>query len=204
MKVDSTKARITIDGVPLPVAPDLVYYLLYKPRGVISTTDDPAGRTKVTDLLPDKPRVYPVGRLDVDSEGLMVLTNDGALTNMLTHPRFGIEKIYLAKVKGILNTNTLNKLTAGVELNDGLARALRARVRGEANHESLLEIVMVEGRKREVRRMLFALGHEVTRLVRTAVGPIRDRSLSVGEWRTLTAGEIRELYGSSQTTWDHH
>jgi 23S rRNA pseudouridine2605 synthase len=118
-KIDPAVAMVLIDGVPLPVRPDLVYYLLYKPLGVISTSDDDRGRTTVVDLVPDGERVYPVGRLDADSEGLLILTNDGDLTNQVTHPRHGVTKTYVARVTGVPDRTTLRRLVGGVELDDG-------------------------------------------------------------------------------------
>ena len=196
-KIDPAVAMVLIDGVPLPVRPDLVYYLLYKPLGVISTSDDDRGRTTVVDLVPDGERVYPVGRLDADSEGLLILTNDGDLTNQVTHPRHGVTKTYVARVTGVPDRTTLRRLVGGVELDDGPARAERARLLSTAGGEALVEIVMVEGRNREVRRLLASVGHEVISLVRTAIGPLRDPDLDPGSWRHLTMVEVRDLYGAT-------
>lgn len=196
-KIDPSVATVLIDGLPLPVRPDLVYYLLYKPLGIISSSDDDRGRPTVVDLVPDDQRVYPVGRLDADSEGLLILTNDGELTNLVTHPRYGVTKTYVAHVAGIPDATTLRRLIGGVDLEDGPARAKKARVRSTAGGEALVEIVMVEGRNREVRRLLAAVGHDVISLVRTAVGPIRDPDLDPGSWRLLTMVEVRELYGAA-------
>lgn len=202
MKVDPASAKVKVDGVPLPTIPGLVYYLLYKPRGVVSTASDPGGRPIVTDLVPDHPRVYPVGRLDADSEGLLVLTNDGDLTYLVTHPRFEVEKTYVARVEEVPTAGTIRRITKRVTLEDGPARALRARLVAETGSEALIEVVMGEGRKREVRRLFEAVGHPVTRLVRTAVGPVRDPDLKPGAWRPLTVGEIRALYESASVPWD--
>ena len=196
-KIDPAVAMVLIDGVPLPVRPDLVYYLLYKPLGVISTSDDDRGRTTVVDLVPDGERIYPVGRLDADSEGLLILTNDGDLTNQVTHPRHGVTKTYVARVTGVPDRTTLRRLVGGVELEDGPARAERARLLSTAGGEALVEIVMVEGRNREVRRLLASVGHEVISLVRTAIGPLRDPDLDPGSWRHLTMVEVRDLYGAT-------
>jgi len=196
-KIDPATARVEVDGIRLPVRPDLVYYLLYKPVGVISTADDPQGRPTVIDLVPPRPRVYPVGRLDADSEGLLLLTNDGELTNLVTHPRHGISKTYLARVKGVPGRGGLRRLREGIELDDGPARALQARLVAVHGDEALVEIVMGEGRKREIRRMLDLLGHPVTSLVRTAIGPLSDRDLQPGTWRRLTVDEVRSLYGTA-------
>lgn len=201
-KVDPETARVTIDGLPLPTRPGLAYYLLFKPRGVISTASDPEGRPIVTDLVPAEPRVYPVGRLDSDSEGLLVLTNDGDLTNRLTHPRFGVEKTYTARVEGRPQAAALTRLEAGVELGDGPARAISAREIDAHGGEALIEVVMGEGRKREVRRMMAAIGHPVTGLVRTRIGPVVDRELQPGQWRHLEIEEVRALYSASGEPWE--
>jgi 23S rRNA pseudouridine2605 synthase len=196
-QIDPEFQSVAIDGVVLPVAPGLVYYLLNKPRGVVSTADDPEGRPIVVGLVPAEPRVFPIGRLDVDSEGLLILTNDGDLTLRLTHPRYGIEKTYVALVDGHPGKAALRRLTSGVELDDGMARAVRARVLDRRGGESLVEIVMAEGRKREVRRMCDAVAHPVHRLVRTGIGPLRDAALRPGAWRPLTLDEVRGLYGAA-------
>ncbi len=193
-KIDPYQARVEVDGVPLPTRPGLVYYLAYKPPGVVSTVDDPRGRPTVVDLVPSDPPVHPVGRLDADSEGLIVLTNDGDLTHRVTHPRFGVTKTYLARVEGRPGPPALRQLVEGVELEDGPARALSAQLVDAHGQEALVELVIGEGRKREVRRLLAAVGHPVVGLVRIAVGPIRDRSLRPGSWRPLTMDEVRALY----------
>jgi 23S rRNA pseudouridine2605 synthase len=201
-QVDPETVRVEIDGIPLPVRPDLVYYLAYKPTGVVSTADDPQGRPIVTALVPESPRVFPVGRLDADSQGLLLLTNDGELTNLVTHPRYGVEKTYVAKVQGQPAPAAVAGLVEGVELDDGPAAAVRARVIDRLGDETLVEIVMAEGRKREVRRMMDILGHPVLDLVRVAIGPIMDRRLRPGEWRPLSTTEVRSLYSSAGAAWE--
>jgi cytidylate kinase len=196
-KVDAATARIEIDGVPLPLQPGLVYYLLYKPIGIVSTTSDPQGRTTVVDLVPAEPRVVPVGRLDADSEGLLLLSNDGDFINRVTHPSFGVTKTYLARVSGSPGSRSLHRLTAGVDLDDGPASALSAKLVDSFGPESLVEVVMEEGRNRVVRRMLAAIGHPVTALVRTAIGSVTDRHLAPGSWRPLSLDEVRALFGHS-------
>lgn len=195
-RVDPETQEVAVDGKPIPIRPGLVWYLLYKPVGVISTADDPQGRRTVVDLVPSEPRVYPVGRLDADSEGLIVLTNDGRLANYLTHPRYGVEKTYLVLVEGRPG-KWVDQLTGGVELDDGMAAARRARVVDTLKGRTMVEIVMIEGRKREIRRMCSALGHEVVRLVRTAIGPISDRQLKPGTWRHLEPEEVAALYAAA-------
>ena len=192
-----------VDGVRLPLDPALVYYLLAKPRGVVSTASDTHERATVVGLVPVEPRVYPVGRLDADSEGLILLTNDGALTQLVTHPSFGVEKTYSALVEGAVNASTARRLERGVSLDDGVAKAKRAKVVDRHGGRSIVELVMTEGRKREVRRMLAATGHPVVRLVRTAIGPVTDRDLEAGEWRTLTVAEVRALYSAGGGSWEH-
>lgn len=192
-QADVDMDTITLDGVPLPVNPDIETHLLYKPVGVVSTADDPQGRTTVVDLVPSPARLYPVGRLDLDSEGLILVSNDGALTNVVTHPRHGIAKRYLALVKGVPRAKVLKALLAGVELEDGPARAESARVVESHENEAMVEIVMIEGRNREVRRMMDAIGFPVQRLVRTAIGPLTDSNLTPGESRRLSAVEVHRL-----------
>jgi pseudouridine synthase len=196
-KVDVSRVHIEVDRIPLPVRPDLVWYLVFKPTGVVSTVTDPHGRPAVVDLVPAETRVYPVGRLDADSEGLLILTNDGDLTELLTHPRHRVPKTYVARVAGRPTAGDVRSLTEGVELDDGPAQAQSARLLDAHGSEAMVEIVMTEGRKREVRRMFDAIGLPVLRLVRTAIGPLRDRTLRSGEWRRLTVEEIRTLYAAA-------
>lgn len=194
-RVDPEIDVLTVDGAPIPVAADLETHLLYKPVGVISTADDDRGRQTVVDLVPSEHRLYPVGRLDADSEGLILVSNDGELTNRVTHPGFGITKKYLVEVTGRPGQGVIRALTEGVQLDDGPARAESARVVDARPDRTLVEVVMVEGRNREVRRMFSTLGHDVTRLVRTAIGSLTDPSLKPGESRRLSATEIHRLLG---------
>jgi 23S rRNA pseudouridine2605 synthase len=188
-RIDPEADTVTVDGVPVPVAPGLVHYLLNKPRGVVTTASDPQGRPVVVSLVPAEPRVFPVGRLDADTEGLLVLTNDGGFAHRLTHPSFGVDKEYLAEVEGEPSRASLRRLREGVDLEDG--RTAPARV--TAVSPGVLRIVLSEGRNRQVRRMCDAVGHPVRRLVRTRIGPVADRRLPPGHWRALTAGEVRSL-----------
>lgn len=199
-KADPSADHIEVDGIPLPVDPNLAYWLVNKPLGVVSTAADPEGRRIVTDLVPPEPRVYPVGRLDINSEGLIILTNDGEFTNFVTHPRNGIVKTYAVLVEGIVNDRNLNRLTDGIELDDGPAQAIGARVIDRRRDETLLEIALGEGRNREVRRMCLALGYEVKHLFRTSIGPISDTSLRSGQHRPLTLDEVRQMYAAGVTT----
>ncbi|MDW3218764.1 MAG: pseudouridine synthase [Acidimicrobiales bacterium] len=188
-RVDVENDEVEVDGAIVGIRPDLVYYLLNKATGVITTADDPQGRPTVVEIVPAEPRVFPVGRLDADTEGLLILTNDGTLTHRLTHPSFGVEKEYFAQVKGTPSRAALRELREGIELEDG--RTAPARV--TAVEDSLLRITIHEGRNRQVRRMCEAVGHPVVRLVRTRIGPLVDRRLRPGEWRVLTRDEVRSL-----------
>jgi 23S rRNA pseudouridine2605 synthase len=188
-RVDPEVDRVEVDGVPVGVRPGLVHYLLNKPRGVVTTASDPEGRPTVVELVPDTPRVFPVGRLDADTEGLLLLTNDGDLAHRLTHPSFGVEKEYVAEVVGTPGRTALHRLRTGVELDDGTTAPARASLVSE----SVLKITIHEGRNRQVRRMCEAVGHPVVRLVRTRIGPLADRRLPPGSWRALTIDEVRTL-----------
>ena len=185
--------------MPVSTRTDLVYYLLNKPLRVVTTADDPEGRRTVVDLVPAEPRVFPVGRLDYDSEGLLILTNDGDLTHLLTHPRFGVEKAYLVEVEGHPSPAAIRRLREGVELDDGRTAPARVRRIESSGATSALEITIHEGRNRQVRRMCEAVGHPVRRLVRTRIGPVRDRQLGPGEWRPLTAREVHGLFTVAST-----
>lgn len=188
-RIDAAVDKVTVDGTPIGVAPGLVYYLLNKPGGVVTTAADTHGRPTVLDQVPEEPRVFPVGRLDMDTEGLLLLTNDGDLTHRLTHPSFGVDKEYLAEVSGTPSRGALRTLREGVDLDDGQT----APARVSQLSPGVLRIVIHEGRNRQVRRMCAAVGHEVQRLVRTRIGPLVDRSLAPGEWRELTRDEVRTL-----------
>ncbi|HXW34577.1 MAG TPA: pseudouridine synthase, partial [Acidimicrobiales bacterium] len=193
-RVDTGCDRVEIDGVPLPVQPDLVHYLLNKPAGVVTTADDPEGRRTVLDLVPSDPRVFPVGRLDLDTEGLIILTNDGDLAHRLTHPSFGVDKEYLAQVEGVPSAGALRRLRKGVELDDGVTFPCVVGMPSPG----LLRLVIHEGRNRQVRRMCEAVGHPVTRLVRTRLGPVTDTSLRPGKWRALTLTEVHALSSAAR------
>jgi len=188
-RVDPETALIEVDGAPVGVRPDLVHYVLNKPAGVVTTADDPQGRPTVVGLVPDEPRVFPVGRLDVDTEGLLLLTNDGELAHRLTHPSYGVEKEYVAEVEGLPTRAVLRRLREGVELDDGPTAPARATL----VDPSVVRLTIHEGRNRQVRRMCEAVGHSVVRLVRTRIGPLADRSLAPGAWRELTGAEVRSL-----------
>ena len=188
-RIDPSADVVELDGVLVAVDPDLVHYLLHKPRGVVTTARDPEGRATVIDLVPDQPRVFPVGRLDADTEGLLLLTNDGELAHRLTHPSFGVDKEYLAEVDGVLKPGELRALRSGVELDDG--KTAPAKVVQVS--PGVLRVTIHEGRNRQVRRMCEAVGHPVRRLIRTRIGPIADRRLKAGEWRLLSRAELQTL-----------
>ena len=188
-RIDASIATVEVDGVAVGVRPDAVYYLLNKPRGVVTTARDPHGRPAVVDLVPDEPRVFPVGRLDMDTEGLILLTNDGELAHRLTHPSFGVEKEYLVHVQGAPKPAALRALRQGVVLDDGPTAPAKVSL----VEPDVVRITIHEGRNRQVRRMCEAVGHPVRRLVRTRIGPLVDRRLSPGRWRALEPGEARQL-----------
>jgi len=194
-KVDVDVDTVAVDGVRIGVAPGLVYYLLNKPAGVVTTTADTHGRPTVIDRVPAEPRVFPVGRLDQDTEGLLLLTNDGDLAHRLTHPSFGVDKEYVAQVEGVPTRGALRALRQGVELDDGPTAPATAAL----GSDGLLRLVIHEGRNRQVRRMCEAVGHPVVRLVRTRIGPITDHTLAPGAWRPLAVDEVRALERAVRT-----
>jgi pseudouridine synthase len=193
-RVDPTRDQVRVDGRAISVDPGLRYLALHKPRGVTTTLRDPHAERDLRGFLPRGPRVFPVGRLDRDTEGLLLLTNDGDLAHRLAHPRHAVEKEYLAEVDGTPSKRQLGRLRRGVRLEDGPARALEARAAGRTGGRGAVRLVLAEGRKREVRRMLDAVGLPVRRLVRTRVGPVRLGRLRPGELRELTPEEVRALY----------
>ncbi len=188
-RADPEVDEVEVDGAVVGVRPGLVHYLLNKPAGVVTTASDPQGRATVVGLVPPEPRVFPVGRLDADTEGLLLLTNDGDLAHRLTHPSFGVDKEYLVEVEGRPGRGVVRRLRDGVELEDGVTAP--AKVSAVGDH--LLRITIHEGRNRQVRRMCAAVGHPVRRLVRVRIGPISDRRLGPGEWRPLRQDEVRAL-----------
>lgn len=188
-RVDPEVDKVEVDGVPLGVKAGLVYYLLNKPVGVVTTASDPQGRRTVVQLVPEEPRVYPVGRLDVATEGLLLLTNDGDLANRIAHPSHGVEKEYLAEVEGNVSGGALRRLRDGVELEDGIT----APAKVSQPNPGVLRLTIHEGRNRQVRRMCEAVGHPVRRLIRVRIGPLRDAQLQPGEWRELEQRELKAL-----------
>lgn len=196
-KVDAACDQVLVDGERINIDPDRVYVLLNKPRGVVTTADDPEGRPAVVDLVNLPQRLFPVGRLDKDTEGLLLLTNDGELAHALMHPSFEVERTYVALVPGPVRKKVLAELKAGIALDDGLAKPRRVRVLEEERNQALLEVVMTEGRKREVRRMLGQVGLKVERLARVAYGGVELGDLRQGKWRFLTPQEIARLYAAT-------
>ncbi len=188
-RVDPERDVVEVDGVPVGVRPGLVYYLLNKPRGVVTTASDPQGRPTVTALVPPEPRVFPVGRLDADSEGLLLLTNDGELAHRLAHPRYGVEKVYEVDVEGVPSEEALRRLAEGVELEDGRTAPAGVRRLGAAK----LELTLHEGRKHQVKRMCEAVGHPVRRLHRSRYAGLTVDDVPSGRWRALARDEVEAL-----------
>jgi 23S rRNA pseudouridine2605 synthase len=198
-KVDPVRDHVKVDGKHLSAAQPFVYLVLNKPKHVMSTLDDPGGRPTVKDFLHGvSVRVFPVGRLDFDSEGLMLLTNNGDLAQALLHPRYHVPKTYLIKVKGVLTNDEIQQLEHGVKLEDGMTGPAQVKKIKKAQQNSWLEVTIREGRKHQVRRMLESVGHLVIRLTRVKMGPLLLGRLEPGEFRFLTdreANALRELVG---------
>ncbi|MFD1206444.1 MULTISPECIES: pseudouridine synthase [Sporosarcina] len=199
-KVSKTD-RVEVEGVEL-VKEQFVYYLLYKPRGYISTVSDEKGRKTVLDLLPmvDE-RIFPVGRLDYDTSGLIILTNDGDFSYLMTHPKFGISKKYIAKVKGIPSRENLRKLEKGIRLEDGMTAPARVKMQSvdKKGGTAIVEITIHEGRNRQVRRMFDAIGCPVEKLKRESFANLTTRGLNAGESRELTTHEVKQLRVLAET-----
>jgi 23S rRNA pseudouridine2605 synthase len=195
-RVDAATQEIRVDGVALP-RQKLIYYVLNKPAGVLSTNNDPSGRARVIDLVPGERRLFTVGRLDKESEGLILVTNDGDLANRLAHPRYGVEKIYQVEVAGKPEAEQLRELRQGVHLAEALVRAEAVVIKKTRPQSTVLEITLREGRNREIRRVLARLGHKVLRLKRIALGPLRLGDMPVGSYRELNHREVVELRESS-------
>ncbi len=200
-KVELTEVHIKVDGRAIKAPEQLRYFLVYKPREVMTTCDDPEQRRTVIDIVRPviRERVYPVGRLDYHSEGLIILTNDGDLAAKVAHPRHGIVREYLVKIRGDLSDSEYKKLMAGTVIEGCRVKPLSARCESKrrGGSSSWWRVEVSEGRTHEVRELFFHAGHHVQRLRRTAIGPLRDKSLKAGEFRTLSAKEIEELRRSS-------
>jgi 23S rRNA pseudouridine2605 synthase len=195
-RIDPSKDKVEVDGSFVPLDPALVYYLLNKPSGIVTTTSDPEGRPTVLDVVDLEVRVWPVGRLDIDTEGALVLTNDGELTNRLTHPSLGVPKTYLAEVRGAVKTRTLKQLARGIDLEDGPTGPATVGIVDRMAATTLVEITIAEGRNRQVRRMFDAVGHPVVRLARIAIGPVTLGRLKPGTYRRLSPAEVGALFGT--------
>ncbi|RJQ44886.1 MAG: rRNA pseudouridine synthase [Gaiellales bacterium] len=184
--------EVLLDG--RPVAPEpLRYLLLNKPAGVVTTVTDPQGRPTVTEMVGGPGRLYPVGRLDIDTTGLLLVTNDGGLAHRLMHPSFGIDKVYVAQVEGMLTRGDVERLTGGVLLEDGMTAPARVRVVGRTPRGSIVELVIHEGRKRQVRRMLAAVGRPVLKLHRRQYAMLTDAGMAPGDFRELGSDEVEAL-----------
>ena len=195
MRIDPMTAVVHVNGQRVPTAPGNVVLLLNKPRGVVSTMSDEHGRACVGDLVAERPeRLFHVGRLDAETEGLLLLTNDGELANRVVHPAHGVDKTYVATVTGQVSQQTLRRLREGVDLDDGPMKVDSVRIVQQAAERSMLELVIHEGRNRIVRRLLESVGHPVTELVRTRIGPLHLGNLKAGQIRELTGPDLRALY----------
>ena len=195
-KADPRKAYIKIDGKPIRKFEPTVYLLLNKPRGCVTTLDDPLGRPTIRDFLHgEKKRVYPIGRLDFDSEGLLILTNDGEFHHRLTHPRYGIPRTYLVKVKGIPGPGAMRRVRDGIGLKDGVTLPTRVRLVKRLKRNSWMRLTVYEGRNRLIKRMCDAISHPVIRLRRIRYGSLTLGDLKLGKYRYLTSEEIGELKG---------
>ena len=198
-KVDPTTAVIRVDGKRLPPVSAHVYLVLNKPRGVVSTMSDPEGRRTLSDFVGDRPeRLFHVGRLDTDTEGLILLTNDGDFAQRVAHPSYEVDKTYVAEVDGVVAKATVKRLLAGVTLEDGPVEVSAAKVVSTSADRSIIEVVIHEGRNRIVRRLLDEVGHPVRKLTRTAIGPVLLRGLRRGDLRELTLDELGVLLDAAR------
>lgn len=196
-RVDPERDAIRVDGARIPPPRRHRYLALNKPRGVIATMDDPEGRRTIADLLDTRQlrneRLFHIGRLDTDSEGLLIMTNDGDLAQRLAHPSYEVSKTYIAEVTGVVSEQTLKRLRRGITLEDGPVRPTSVKIVSSAGDKTLLKITLQEGRNRIVRRTMEAVGHPVRRLSRIGIGPVRLGNLKVGEYRELTREELGGL-----------
>lgn len=188
---------IEVEGNPINQKEEKEYYLLNKPRGVVSTSKDEKNRKTVVDLIKTEKRVYPVGRLDYDTTGAIILTNDGELTNLLTHPKNKVEKVYVAKIKGIMTKEILSKLCSGVVIDGRKTSKAKAKILkiDKKNNASIIELIIIEGRNHQVKKMFEALGFDVLKLKRESVAFLTLDGLKSGEYRKLSLKEVKKLYG---------
>lgn len=200
-RVDPHRQKVEVDGVVLkPTGERLAYYLLNKPKGVVCTNDVREARLRAVDLITDKKkgRIYTVGRLDEDTEGLVILTNDGEFANRISHPRFGVKKTYWVDVRGRVDEASLEVMQRGVRLSEGWGKFERVKVLKRTDQRSILLVMLSEGKNREVRRVFAALDLAVKSLRRVEIGPLRDKRLKTGQWRVLTRAEVGELLGATK------
>jgi len=193
--IDPERDIVTYKGKRIEVESNNIYVLLNKPTGYITTVSEQFNRKKVTDLVNLKERLFPVGRLDYNTSGLLILTNDGDLTYRLTHPKHKIEKIYVAKIKGIPNNDTMKRFQNGLKIEDYVTAPAKFKLLKRESHTSIVEITITEGRNRQIRKMCDAIGHPVIDLERIAIGKITIKNLALGKWRYLTSEEVDYLKG---------
>lgn len=193
-RVDPMADTIEVDGIRLETLQEPRYFLLNKPRGYLTTLKDPHGRRTILDLFTERGRFFPVGRLDVDSRGLLLITNNGFIANRLTHPSFGVDKAYTVRVAGKVGPAVLKRLRQGVDLDEGRTAPARVRVLGQEGEDTLLEVVIHQGWKRQIRRMCDAVGLKVIDLMRTRIGPLSLEGLPEGKWREMTPAEVESLF----------
>ena len=192
--------NIEVNGIPIKNQEDKVYYLLNKPRGVVTTSSDDKGRKTVVDLIKTDKRIYPIGRLDYDTTGIILLTNDGELTNFLTHPKNNIEKVYVAKIKGIITKQDLSKLCSGVIIDGKKTSKAKAKILriDKKNNTSVVELIIHEGRNHQVKNMFASIGFEVLKLKRESIAFLTLDGVKSGEYRTLSVKEVKKLYGEKK------
>ncbi len=193
-RVDPAVDRVEVDGIPLDTPAQPRYFLLNKPPGYLTTLDDPHGRPTIMDLFKHEGRFFPVGRLDLESRGLLLLTNNGFLANRMTHPSFGVDKTYVVRVKGRVAPGALKQMRQGVDLEEGRTSPARVKVVGEDEDSTVLEFVIHQGWKRQIRRMCDAVGLKTTDLLRTRLGPLSLERLPEGKWRELRPSEVEGLF----------
>ncbi|MDR0611551.1 MAG: rRNA pseudouridine synthase [Planctomycetaceae bacterium] len=197
-KVDPVRSEIKVDGERLKKTQP-IYLALFKPKGYLCTDRDQQGRARTIDLVPKTfGRLFLIGRLDMDSEGLILLTNDGALSERLTHPKYGVSKVYRVQAAGELTQDSINQLRQGMYLAEGFAKLSGAVIKGRHKQSTILDVTLSEGMNREIRRLFARLGHKVLALIRIAVGPVKLGKLTPGEWRPLTKHEVDQLYAAGQ------
>lgn len=194
-RVDPERDRVTVDDIPLDLTVEKRYFLLNKPAGYVTTARDSRGRPTVMDLIHEEGRFFPVGRLDKETRGLLLITNDGYLAQRLTHPRHGVEKIYVVRAEGYLTPRGLSRLRKGIRLEEGTTAPAGVKVLDKKGGRCVLEITIHEGRKRQVRRMCAAVGLKVEDLIRTRLGPLDLKGVEEGAYRPLTSAEIESLLG---------